>query len=475
MLSNVRVESQDMREELNSGVTIHQEIRNVKHHKSLKIGHNRHTRSRLRTITMIENILRFIRKFIPDSIFTFFQPAYHWILSLCAAIWYRFPSRKIKVIAVTGTKGKSSTTEILSAILEEAGYKTGLSNTIRFKVDDISSENLFKMSMPGRFFLQRLLRRAVQHGCQYFILEMTSQGAVLHRHKFMDPDVFVFTNITPEHIEAHGSYEKYLQSKLNLAHSLGKSKKKDRVMIVNSDDAESPKFLACPSDRQLTFSINDVKPYEVKKEGLAFTLNAGAVNSHTVNSQLSGLFNIYNIMAAVTAARSQGVSDEIIIKAIEKFSGIPGRVQKIEAGQDFQVIVDYAHTPDSLEKLYQVFQTSRNICVLGGTGGGRDNWKRKEMGRIADNYCDEIILTDEDPYDEDPQKIVADVALGIINQKPTIIMDRRLAIREAIKRANTGDVILITGKGTDPYIMGRGGSKIPWSDARIAREEILKP
>ena len=298
---------------------------------------------------------------------------------------------------------------------------------------------------------------------------MTSQGALLFRHKFIQLDAFVLTNISPEHIEAHGSYEKYVQAKLNLAKSLGKSNKKDRVMIVNDDDKESPRFLACMSDRQLTYSLRDVEPYEVKKAGLTFVLNG-----KNVNSPLSGLFNIYNILAAITAARSQGISDEVIIRAIEKFSGIPGRVEKIEAGQDFQVIVDYAHTPDSLEKLYQVFQSSRNICILGGTGGGRDNWKRKEMGHIADTYCDEIILTDEDPYDEDPNKIVADVALGIKTQRPTIIMDRRLAIREAVKRAKTGDAILITGKGTDPYIMSRGGSKIPWSDADVAREEIQK-
>ncbi len=418
---------------------------------------------------MLDNILRQIRDIIPESIFRFFQSPYHWILSLCAAIWYRFPSRYLKVIAVTGTKGKSSTTEILNAIMEEAGYKTGLSNTIRFKVDEYSSENLFKMSMPGRFFMQRLLRRAVEHGCKYFIVEMTSQGALLHRHKFIDLDGFIFTNLTPEHIEAHGSYERYLDSKLDLARSLGKSKKGERIMVVNGDDKEVSKFLTCKSDRQSVYKLENIAPYEVKKEGVSFTWNG-----KTVNSPLSGLFNIYNILAAATMAHEQGVSDEIITRAIEKFSGILGRVQKIEAGQDFTVVVDYAHTTDSLEKLYQVFHSSRSICVLGGTGGGRDKWKRKEMGRIADTYCDEIILTDEDPYDEDPQQIVNDVAEGIVTQKPTIIMDRREAIRRAINQAKTGDSVLITGKGTDPYIMGRNGTKILWSDAQVAKEELEK-
>jgi UDP-N-acetylmuramoyl-L-alanyl-D-glutamate--2,6-diaminopimelate ligase len=369
--------------------------------------------------------------------------------------------------------------------MEEAGYKTALSNTIRFKVGDISWSNLYKMSMPGRFFAQRLIRKAVKNKCQYMIMEMTSQGALLYRHRFIELDAFVFTNISPEHIEAHGSYENYLASKLSIAKNMSRSRKKNRTIIVNADDKESNKFMECTADRKISFSIHDIEPYQVKKEGLEFTLNGRMVHSH-----LSGLFNLYNILAATTAARSQGVSDNEIIRAIENFTGIPGRVQKIEIDtstinpfatnanppkkQDFTVIVDYAHTADSLEKLYQVFQSSRNICVLGGTGGGRDTRKRAEMGRIADKYCDEIILTDEDPYDEDPKKIVDDVAKGIESKDHVIIMDRREAIREAIKRAKTGDAVIITGKGTDPYIMGPNGTKTPWSDAKVAEEELKR-
>jgi len=417
----------------------------------------------------METILRTIRKIIPTPIFDFLQPKYHLLLSFLAALWYRFPSRKISVIGVTGTKGKSSTVELINAILEEAGYKTALSNTIRFKIDDISSDNLFKMSMPGRFYIQSLLRKAVNKGCKYFIVEMTSQGAILYRHKHIELDAFVFTNISPEHIEAHGSYENYLEAKLSLAKLLGKSKKKDRLLVVNGDDKESVKFSECKSDRAIKYSLKDAEPYEVKKRGLSLTYDGVKIES-----PLSGLFNIYNILGAITVTINKGVDIHNIKRAIERFSGIPGRVERIEAGQDFDVIVDYAHTKDSLEKLYQVFQSQRSICVLGGTGGGRDRWKRSEMGRIADTYCDEIILTDEDPYDEDPRQIVDDVAKGIESQSPTIVMDRREAIREAIKRAQKGDAILITGKGTDPYIMGPNGSKIPWSDARIAREEIEK-
>lgn len=423
----------------------------------------------MNTKHMLDATLDKVRRHIPTKLFSFLQPAYHWTLSFAAALWYRFPSRDIKVIAITGTKGKSSTVEILNSILEEAGYKTAVSNTIRFKVGDISSDNLYKMSMPGRFFIQKIIRKAVNNDCQYMIMEMTSQGALLHRHRFIQMDAFVFTNLSPEHIEAHGSYENYAQSKLSIARQLGKSKKENRTLIVNADDTESDRFMECGADKKMSFSIHDVEPYEIKKEGLEFTLDGRRVRSH-----LSGLFNLYNITAAITAAKSQGVGTQEIIRAIEGFNGIPGRVQKIEAGQDFTVIVDYAHTADSLEKLYQVFQSSRNICVLGGTGGGRDTSKREIMGKIADTYCAEIILTDEDPYDEDPKKIVDDVAKGVSTQRPTIIMDRREAIHEAVKRAKTGDAVLITGKGTDPYIMGPKGTKTSWSDAKIAKEELQK-
>ena len=425
---------------------------------------------------MIDDALATSRRFIPAPIFKALNPAYHWTLSFLSAVRYGFPSRGLKVIAVTGTKGKSSTTEILNAILEAAGKKTALSNTIRFKVGDDSRPNLHKMSMPGRFFMQHFLRRAVDAECQYAVIEMTSQGALTYRHRFIELDTFVFTNLSPEHIEAHGSYEKYAGAKVAIAENMSRSCKAVKTIIVNDDDDESDRFLACHADRKVTYSIHDVEPYTVKPAGLEFDLNG-----RTVKSPLSGLFNLYNILAAMTAAESENIPQEAVIRAIEGFKDIPGRVEKVEAGQDFDVVVDYAHTPDSLEKLYKVFRpdptaprmaASRLIAVLGGTGGGRDSWKRKEMGRLADLYCDEVILTDEDPYDEDPRKIVDDVAAGVTGKKPIIIMDRREAIREAIGRARKDDAILITGKGTDPYIMGPNGTKTPWSDARVAREEL---
>lgn len=423
---------------------------------------------------MLDNILNKIKTIIPVTLFRALNGMYHRIIVLLAAIWYGFPSRKIKVIGITGTKGKSSTVEILNAILEESGYKTALSNTIRFKIGPFSSENLYKMSMPGRFFIQRFIHKAVKNKCDYAIIEMTSQGSLLYRHKHIHMNTFLFTNLSPEHIESHGNYENYINAKVEIAKQLSRSKKANKAIIVNGDDEESVRFLECKADKKITYSIKDVAPFNIKKEGLEFTLEG-----QTVQSKLSGIFNLYNIVAAISAARNEGVTTETIIRAIQKFDGIQGRVEKIEVNntkikQDFTVIVDYAHTQDSLEKLYQVFQNSRKICVLGGTGGGRDKWKRKEMGKIADTYCDEIILTDEDPYDENPQAIIDDVAQGIVSKKPLCILDRRQAIKQALSKAKTGDTVLITGKGTDPYIMGPKNTRTPWSDAKVAKEELEK-
>jgi len=198
------------------------------------------------------------------------------------------------------------------------------------------------------------------------------------------------------------------------------------------------------------------------------------IAGQTIKSKLSGKFNIYNMLAALTYAKTQNIGPAIIKNALEKFEGIRGRVERIEEGQDFTVIVDYAHTPDSLEKLYEAFQNQKKICVLGNTGGGRDKWKREAMAEIAEKHCSEIILTNEDPYDEDPRQIAEAMANAIKETPADIIMDRREAINKALSSAGTGDAVLITGKGTDPFIMGPNGAKTPWDDATVTREELKK-
>ncbi len=417
----------------------------------------------------MEKILRFVEKLIPKKLFRFFQPTYHYTLSLLSAIIYGFPSKKIKIVGVTGTKGKSSVVEIINAIFEEAGYKTALAGTIRFKIGEKTKRNLYKMTMPGRFFIQKFLNDAVKNGCHYAFLEMTSEGARLFRHKWIDLDALVFTNLSPEHIESHGSFEKYKKAKLELVKALEQSGKKNKKIISNTDDSHGKEFLGRLAEEKIPYSIKDLESYSINETGISFIYKG-----IKFNSKLRGLFNLYNILASIKTSEAFGIQTDAIVSAIEKFDEISGRVQKIEEGQNFEVIVDYAHTPDSLEKLYQAFESKNKICVLGNTGGGRDKWKRPKMAEIADNYCSHIILTNEDPYNEDPMKILEDMEAGIKKNKYEIILDRREAISKAVRMSENGDVVLITGKGTDPYIMGKNGSKVVWSDENVAREELKK-
>lgn len=421
-------------------------------------------------------MFKILKKIIPKPIFEFFQPVYHYGLALLGALRYGFPSREIEVVGVTGTKGKTTTVELVNAILESAGYKTALQSTLRFKIGDQEKRNLFKMSMPGRFFMQRFLREAVTAGCSHVIIEMTSEGAKQFRHKFIYPNALIFTNLAPEHIESHGSYEKYLQAKLSIAKELENLEK--RVLIANIDDKEGEKFLALNIKNKIPYSLHDAIAVKATEKGSTFQLG-----KLVIHSKLPGVFNVSNMLGAIAYGRSVAIPDEKIKKGLEDINFIRGRMEKVNEGQNFDVVVDYAHTPDSLKAVYETYNSHKKICILGNTGGGRDTWKRKVMGEIADKYCDQIILTNEDPYDEDPTKILEDIKIGIKKRPTEVITDRREAISTAIKKASTlrqvyGDkykiAVLITGKGTDPYIMGPNGSKSEWDDAEVAREELKK-
>jgi len=417
----------------------------------------------------MDKILRPIKKIIPKKVFTFFQPVYHYLLALLGAIIYRFPSRKIKVVAVTGTKGKTSTVEFVNAILEEAGFITAVASTLRFKIRDDSKPNMLKMTMPGRFFTQKFLRQAVDAHCDYIVIEISSGAVLQYRHKFIDLDALIFTNIAPEHIEQHGSFEKYLEAKLKIAKALENSPKKGKIIVANIDDKEGHKFLNIDVEKKAPYSLKDGEPIVCREDGLKFVCE-----EMVIESKLVGQFNVYNMLAAVSYARALGITMETIKTGLEKVTEIKGRAQKIPNSLGIEVVVDYAHTPDSLKAIYETFKNKRKICVLGNCGGGRDKWKRKEMSAIADNYCEEIIITDEDPYEDDPLEIAKQMADEIKNKKPKLIIDRRQAIAQAVKLAQAGDVVLITGKGTDPYIVRANGQKEPWSDTKVAEEEIAK-
>lgn len=420
----------------------------------------------------IDSLLYTIKRLIPTSLFKALQPPYHYLWALAGALYYHFPSKEITVIGVTGTKGKSSVVELVNAIFEADGKRTAIAGTIRFKIGEKSERNLYKMTMPGRFFIQKFFRDAVNAGCDVAIVEMTSEGVKQFRHKFIHLDALIFTNLSPEHIESHGSFEKYIAAKLQLVRALEESQKRPRTVIANRDDEYGARFLDAKVEYVVPYGLSDLELHTLNKDDISLV-----TQGTTIRVPLIGLFNVYNCLAAITCARTFGIPLKTIHTALADLAPIKGRVERFKspkgAERKITAVVDYAHTPDSLEKLYKAFEKEHKIAVLGNTGGGRDKWKRPEMGRIAAQYCERIILTNEDPYDENPQKIVDEMARGIDDEsKLSIIMDRRTAIRTALENAPDGSVVLISGKGTDPYIMGPNNTKAPWSDAKVVQQEM---
>ncbi len=361
----------------------------------------------------------------------------------------------MKIIGVTGTNGKSTTVEFITKIFEEAGIPVASQSSIRFKIKDREWPNVYKMTMPGRFFIQKFLRQAADAGCKYAIIEVTSEGIKQFRHKFINFEAAVFTNLAPEHIEAHGSFENYKIAKGKLFQAA------KNIHIINADDKNSDYFLKFPAKKTYTYGLSE-----------------GDINYQNTNFKLRlfGDFNVYNALAAICVGVSQGINMDICKKAVEKITGIPGRMEMV-ISEPFKVFVDYAFTPNALEKVYsgikKDFNPQKMICLLGACGGGRDKWKRPILGRIAAKYCDEIIITNEDPYNENPEKIIQDVASGA-GGKAKMISDRREAIREALKAAQPNDAVVLTGKGSEPWICLAGGKKAPWDEKKAVLEELAK-
>jgi len=429
---------------------------------------------------ILEKLLDFGRRIIPRPVFIFFQPAYHFLLGALAAFWYGFPSRKLKIIGVTGTNGKSTVVFLINQILKEAGHKVASASSIYFTIGDKTWSNNLKMTMPGRFEIQKFLRRAVKEKCQYAILEVTSEGIKQHRHRFIGFDVAVLTNLTPEHLENHGGFENYKKAKGKLFQSL----KSNGKAIVNLDDPNANYFLRFLADEKWGYTIRSLKEREIEVQNLIQAKDYGIsqggvsfkVNDINFDLNLLGEFNIYNALAAISVGTAEKISLEKMRLTLEKVKGISGRLE-IVIKEPFMVIVDYAHTPDALEKVYQTIRKSfegRIIGVLGAAGGGRDKWKRPELGKIAEEYLDQIIITNEDPYSEDPEIIINEIAKGIKGRQVKKIINRREAIRYALKIAQERDIVIITGKGCEPLMCVEGGKKIPWDDREIVREEIDK-
>lgn len=432
-----------------------------------------------------------IKKFIPGFLLRW----YHKTLALAANIFYGFPSNKLIVIGVTGTNGKSTTVHLISKMFEGAEYKVGATSTVGFKVAGEECLNKKKMTMLGRFALQKLLRQMVDAGCRYAVIETSSQGVEQFRHLGVNYDVAVFTNLTPEHIEAHGGFKNYKKAKGKFfAHLTAKPRKTingktvPKVSVVNLNDKYSDYFLNFSADQKYGYGVRlknkNQKLIQAENvmsgvDGVNFT-----VNGVPFHLKLLGEFNVYNSLAAVAVGLSQGLSLEAISGALGKISGVPGRMEFINEGQNFKVLVDYAPEPESMRQLYKTIRSSgftsagaKIIHVLGSAGGGRDKSRRPILGRIAAENADYVIITNEDPYDENPMEIINQVADGAVGKQENVnmfkILDRGEAIAKALSLARENDLVIITGKGSEQAICVADNKKIPWDD-RSEVGEILK-
>lgn len=436
-------------------------------------------------------MLNILRKIVPQPIISL----YHKTLALSANFIYQSPSDKLIVIGVTGTSGKSTVVYLVTKMLEQAGFKVGAASTILFKVGNKEWLNNKKMTMIGRFGLQKLIYQMTKKNCQYAIIETTSEGIKQFRHLGINYDILVFTNLYPEHIESHGGFENYKNTKLKIFTDLKNQPKKLiagqkilKTIIANLDDEHVNSFLDNFAEVKYGFTLTNkssdqaqvvratkIQPVE---QGIEFK-----VNKVPFRIKLLGQHNIYNTLAAIIVGLNQNLS---LVKISQILSGVqppPGRIEFVSGNQNFKVIVDYAFEPKAVEKLYEVIKEiphQKIIHVLGSTGGGRDIARRPKLGRLAGQEVDYVIITNEDPYEEDPQQIINQVASGALeagkklNQDLFKILDRRIAINKALGLAQKNDIVLITGKGSEQAMVVKNNKKIEWDDREVVKEELTK-
>lgn len=420
---------------------------------------------------------------------------YHLLLAYVANYYYGQPSKKMIVIGVTGTNGKTTVVNLISWILHQSGKKTASTSTAQFFINGKKWLNDLKMTMPGRFYLQKFLAEAVTSGCNYAIIETSSEGIAQNRHKGINYDVAVFTNLTPEHIEAHGSFENYRKAKLLLWKLVSQSRTKNianksvnKFSVVNADSPQAPYFLQTKNLRHCTYAIETPADYWadsilIESDYNSFVLHDNK-NEQTVkiNSSLPGKINVYNQMAAIVCCHQLGISLNECVDALKKYPGTPGRFEFVVRNQPFDVMVDYAHEPEAMTKLYETiypYTYNKIIHVLGSCGGGRDQARRPILGKIAGNNAATVIITNEDPYDEDPKQIMDQVFAGTKETKINpdnvlFIEDRKQAIKKAMELATENDLVLITGKGAEQWLCVANGEKIPWDDREVVKELLEK-
>ncbi|MDP3013273.1 MAG: UDP-N-acetylmuramoyl-L-alanyl-D-glutamate--2,6-diaminopimelate ligase, partial [Candidatus Subteraquimicrobiales bacterium] len=408
---------------------------------------------------------------------------------------YGMPSKRLRVIGVTGTNGKTTTCHLIAKILEESGASVGMATTTTFKIGAKEWTNTTNITTMSPFALQKMLAQMVRAGCTYAVVETSSHAISQYRAWGIRYFAVALTNVTHEHLDYHKTFNEYVETKTKIF------RLHPRLAVVNADDPNSQKFLHYPAGRSLTYGQENRADVVARKilpsrNGTIFTLVLPSVQI-TIDLHLVGLFNVSNALCASAVCFGLEILPETIKRGLEAVRAVPGRMEKIENGQDFTVMIDYAVTPDSLEKLYSTLKpatrpvrdhghsvsngVNKMIAVLGSCGD-RDKTKRPLMGAVAGRFCDYVIVTDEEPYTEDPKEIIEQVASGVPKGKKSKMVlgedylkidSRRDGIAKALSLAKRGDLVVITGMGAQEFRV-EGHKHLPWSDKKVIKEELGK-
>lgn len=424
-----------------------------------------------------------VKKAVPKSVFTQIEPAGHTAEAILRNTAAGFPSKGLKVIGVTGTNGKTTTCFLIHRMLTDAGYKVGLMSTVAYGYRDDIKPQMTHMTTATVPVLLKRIKALKEQGAEWLVLETTSHALAQGRVWGVPYTIAVMTNITHEHLAYHGTFERYLEAKVKLFKQTNKNKAGLRIGILNAEDPNAEAFSSAVAN-PVSYGIDkgDLKATNVKlaSDKVSYDAQIGDDKYH-IDCNLPGSFNVYNSLAAIGVGRAVGLSKEQIEKGIASLKSVEGRMVSIDEGQDFSVIVDYAHTPDSFEKLFKDMKPviKGKMIVLFGSLGGGDKGKRPLQGELAGKYADEVIITMEDDRQEDPETIMNDIAEGaekagkVRDKDLFMIHDRPEAIQFAMDRAKKGDTVMLLGKGHEKTIEDAQGEH-PWDEAGEARKALKK-
>jgi len=426
------------------------------------------------------NLRSMVKKVIPKDLFVAVAPYGHLAEAVVYNCAYGFPGRGMKVIGVTGTNGKTTTSFLIHRMLHEAGYSAGLMTTVAWAIgDEVQPQTQHMTNVPIPLLMKRL-KAMKADGVEWLVLETTSHALSQYRTWGIPYSVAVLTNISQEHLDYHKTMERYIAAKQRLFKLAQRNQKGLQMGIANADDRNGASF-AAETQNSILYGIEagEVRATNIAMDAAGIHYDAVAMDeTYRISSHLPGSFNVYNTLAAVCVGRAVGLTRQEIEQGIASLPGVAGRMERVNAGQTFSVIVDYAHTPDALENVLRALRgsTKGKLAIVFGATGDRDKTKRSPMGEVVAKLADRIYLTDDETYTEDPEAIRGAVLQGIVaakgKQKTSMIPDRLEAIRTAFKEAKSGDTVLLAGIGHQDY-RAMGGTKQPWDEREVARD-LLK-